>query len=302
MSSRSYRLQAEESAAAGMRRIALGRAEAARDQLAGAGGTALAAAIHDARKDLKKLRAVVRLVRDELGENLFKVENRRYRDAGRKLSRSRDAEVKLEILAALRDRFAEDLPGDAAEHWESALEAERDEVADVVRGEAATSIGAALKAVEQGREQILAWPVMNDSWDLVGPGLATSYRQGRRAMKRVLTDPDSANVHRWRKRTKDLWYQLRIVREAWPELLGATAGQAHELADLLGDHHDLALLVEDLAHREGVGERRALAALFGRRQGELLGRALEIGGRLYAEKPKAFDRRLKRYWLAWRGV
>jgi len=300
VSSRTYRLKTKESAAKGLRRIALGRTEAARDALAGAGEGELGPAIHGARKDLKKLRAVVRLARDELGKDLFRAENRRYRDAGRVLSGSRDAEAKLETLAALRSHFGEDLPVDATERWESALEAERDEVAIAARGETAAPIGKALKAVEQGRAQIATWPLKTDSWSLVGPGLARCYRQGRRAMRRTLADPSAENVHQWRKRAKDLWYQLRIVREAWPALLGETADQAHELADLLGDHHDLAMLVEDLAGRAGVGDRKALAAPIGHRQAELLARALEIGSRLYAEKPKAFNRRLERYWLVWR--
>ena len=69
-------------------------------------------------------------------------------------------------------------------------------------------------------------------------------------MRRTIADPSAENVHEWRKRAKDIWYQLRIVRRAWPALLGETAGQAHVLADLLGDHHDLAMLREDLAARE----------------------------------------------------
>lgn len=302
MSSRSYRLKAKEGAAKGVRRIALGRAEKARGELADAGGKELAPAIHSARKDLKKLRAVARLVRHELGEELFKAENRRYRDAGRRLSRSRDAEVKLETLAALRNRFGEGLPDGATKHWESALEQERDEVTDAARGEAAGKIDEATRAIEKGRDRILDWPLETNSWELVGPGLSTSYRQGRRAMKRALADPSAENVHEWRKRAKDLWYQLRIVREAWPSLLGETADQTHELADLLGDHHDLAVLEQDLASRPDAGQREAFEALIERRQRELLASAVEVGRRLYAEKPKAFSRRLERYWLTWRGT
>jgi CHAD domain-containing protein len=298
--SRSYRLKTKESPAAGIRRIALGRAGKALDELGAADEGELSATIHGVRKDLKKLRALARLVRDELGEKRFKAENRRYRDAGRLLSESRDAEVKLETLAGLRKRFGDDFPGRDGESWERALERERDQVGDAARGETAARIEEAKKAVEKGRERILAWPLEADSWQLVEAGLSQSYRRGGRAMKAVQAKPKAENVHEWRKRAKDLWYQLRIVRNAWPGLLQESADQIHELTDLLGDHHDLAVLAEDLEDRQGVDAREALRDLIEKRQEETLSSALDLGRRIYAEKPKAFRRRLAAYWSAWR--
>jgi CHAD domain-containing protein len=299
MSLRSYRLKTEEDAAAGIRRIAAGRAETALERLRGASEAELAAAIHGARKDLKKLRGLLRLVRDELGKGTFKAEDRLYRDAGRALSGSRDAEVKLETLLALCHGF-DDLPAETAEHWAGRLETERDELAATVVGEAEGNIDRAAEAIEAGRDAIRQWSLGIDSWTLVGPGLARTYRQGRETMAPALTNATTENVHEWRKRAKDLWYQLRILREAWPGPLGETADQAHELTELLGDHHDLAVLAADLRTRTGLGDRAAFEAAIEQRQGELLDAALGIGQRLYAEKPKAFKRRLKRYWFVWR--
>jgi len=301
MPSRSYRLKTDEPPAEGLRRIALGRTESALERLDGIEGDELATAIHGARKDLKKLRGLLRLVRGELGEKRFKAENRRYREAGRLLSGSRDAEVKLETLASLR-RGSPDLPAAAGTSWAGMLESERDELAAAARADSEGRIAAATREIGKGRRKVPKWPLRTDSWALVAPGLASGYREGRRAMKRVRADPSAANLHEWRKRAKDLWYQLRIVRDAWPELLGATADQAHALTDLLGDHHDLAVLGDDLRSREEIGDRDAFHAAIEKRQDELLGAALGIGRRLYAENPKAFRRRLERYWLAWRGA
>jgi CHAD domain-containing protein len=299
MSSRAYRLKTDEDAAAGIRRIAAGRTEKALERLRNADHGELAAAVHGARKDLKKLRGLLRMVRGELGKKTFKAEDRLFRDAGRALSGSRDAEVKLATLLALRHRF-DKLPADAAERWEGRLETERDELAAVVAGEAEGHIHQAVEAIEAGRASIRHWSLETDSWKLVGPGLTRTYRQGREEMDRALTDPSTENVHQWRKRVKDLWYQLRILREAWPGPLGESVAQAHELTELLGDHHDLAVLTADLRTRTGLGDRAPFEAAIARRQSELLDAALAIGRRLYAEKPKAYRRRLKRYWLAWR--
>ncbi len=301
MVSRAYRLKTEESPSKGLRRIALGRAEKALERLDGVEGPELAEAIHGARKDLKKLRGLLRLAREELGKKAFKAENRRYRKAGRLLAGARDAEVKLETLSALCHRH-DDLPPATAELWEGLLESERDALAAAMRDDHEGRIVEARKAIAAGRDEIGRWSLRSDSWDLVEPGLSRSYRDGRRALRRAEADPTAANVHEWRKRAKDLWYQLRIVRDAWPALLGETVEQTHELAELLGDHHDLAVLADDLRTRDAVGDREAFETAIEKRQRELLDAAFEIGRRLYAERPQAFRRRLKRYWRAWRGA
>jgi CHAD domain-containing protein len=297
--SRSYRLKGGEAPAEGMRRIALGRADKAVEELGGGGD--LADSIHSGRKNLKKLRSALRLVRGELSDDFYRAENRRYRDAGRLLAQSRDAEVKVETLRSLRERFGEELPRDLADAWLAALERERDEIAGKAASEGGSRVAEARAAIAAGRAAIDDWPLRDDSWQLVEDGLLRSYRRGRRAMNRTRKNPSAENVHEWRKRTKDLWYQLRILRDACKPVLGETADQAHGLADLLGDHHDLAVLVEDLASRELPGDRDAVRTAIDRRQDELLAGAFDTGARLFAEKPKAFGRRLESYWAAWRS-
>jgi CHAD domain-containing protein len=271
------------------------------ERLAGVGEDEPAAAIHGTRKDLKKLRALLRLVRAELGAELFAAENRRYRDAARLLSGSRDAQIKLETLVALRRTAGDELPAAETALWESELEAERDAATAALGAEDAGRIGEALAAIASGREAIGAWPLEHEGWELVGPGLRRAYRDGRKGMKRVRKEPTAENVHAWRKRVKDLWYQLRLLEQAWPAPLAATAEQAHELTELLGDHHDLAVLAEDLGSRWGVSGKASFEAAIERRQAELLSEAQAIGARLFAEKPKAFSGRLEAYWRAWRG-
>lgn len=300
---RGYRLKRKESAGAGLRRIARGRVAEAEERLqAAADGEQLTEAIHGARKDLKKVRAVLRLARKELGEKRFKAENRRFRDAGRLLSESRDAEVKVQTLRLLERDAGADFPAAASLAWYEALEADRDEVVATARGEAAARIERTAAAIEEAGVGIPDWPLDGGGWGLLGPGLERDYREGRRALVRARKEGSADNAHELRKRTKDLWYQLRLLQGAWPGPLEATAAEAHELADLLGDHHDLALLAEDLEHRAGtVAAREQFAALIAARQAQLLESGLGLAERLYAEKPARFRRRLRAYWRAWRG-
>jgi CYTH domain-containing protein/CHAD domain-containing protein len=299
--SRTYRLLEEEDTADGMRRVIDGRLAKAIERLreASGEGDALAEAIHGARKDLKKARAALRLIREALGEKTFKRENRALRDAARLLSASRDAEVKLATLDALVEG-AGDAPPAASALWREALAADRDRI---VGGENRDQIGTAVAAIEEVAARAPEWRIRSSGWGLLAPGLDTAYGEGREAFAALGDVPTFEAVHELRKRGKDLWYQVRLLRDAWEPVLEATAEEIHDFTDLLGDHHDLAVLAEDLADRPQVAaaQRETLKALIEARQAELLGEARAAGERIYAEKPKAFGRRLHAYWRAWRN-
>jgi CYTH domain-containing protein/CHAD domain-containing protein len=300
--SRAYRLLADEDTATGVRRAIAGRLDKAVQRLreaneAGADGDALAEAIHGARKGLKKARAALRLVREDLGEKTFKRENRALRDAGRALSASRDAEVKVATLDALVEGDG-DVPPGATALWREALLADRDRTV----GEESGGTGQAVAAIEAVAARAPEWTLRADGWELLGPGLDTAYREGREAFAALGDSPDFEAVHELRKRGKDLWYQLRLLRDAWRPVLEPTAEEVHDFTDLLGDHHDLAVLCIDLVGREDVDavHRETLRRLIEARQADLITAALAAGERIYAEKPKAFSRRIRAYWRAWR--
>lgn len=291
---RSYRLQRGEEAAAEMSRVAAGRAEAALERLRGieSGEADAAEAIHGARKDLKKLRTVLRLLRGQLSG--YREENRRCRDAGRALSASRDAEVKLATLEGLGENGG-NLPAEAYEAWRAILSRDREAAANAVHGQPA--VEEATRLIEAELAGIGEWRLQGDLWDLIGDGLRRTYRRGRRTMRTAERDRSEANLHEWRKRAKDLWHALRLLQDAWPRPLEALADEAHGLSELLGDHHDLALLRMDLHQRQsGKEETQALEAMIDGRQEELAADALILGRRLYAERPKNFSRRMRGYW------
>ena len=122
-------------------------------------------------------------------------------------------------------------------------------------------------------------------------------------MAAVAAEPTDERRHEWRKRAKDLWYQSRLLGDAWPRAFKALAQEAHALADVLGDDHDLAVLVGRLrvGAREQATDDDEVLELVERRREELQREALRLGARLYAEKPRAFGRRLARYLAAVQG-
>jgi CYTH domain-containing protein/CHAD domain-containing protein len=295
---RSYHLRRDEDAAAGVRRVIVGRLEKAAERLREpADGDALAEAIHGARKDLKKARAALRLVREDLGEKAFKRENRALRDAARTLSASRDAEVKPTTLDALVEAGG-DAPPAATALWRDSLATDRDRIVAECGG-----TDDAARAIEAVAARAPEWKLRTAGWKLLAPGLDTAYREGREAFAALGEEPSFEAVHELRKRGKDLGYDLRLLRDAWQPLLAPTAAEVHTFTDLLGDHHDLTVLAVDLAGRAELDavDRETLRTLIEARQASLLAEALLAGARIYAEPPKAFRRRLRAYWRAWRN-
>lgn len=293
---RAYRLGRSEPTGSGLRRIASGRLEHALDQLRE--GEGRPEAVHEARKDLKKLRAVARLLRSRLGDQLYRSENEAFRDTGRLLSGARDAQVRLETLEHLVGSGA--VSAESVAEYRRRLEAERAAQAD--RGDAEER---AATRIARAAERVRGWPVEGDGWEVVEKGLARSYRRGRARMNDAFADPSVERLHEWRKRVKDLWYHLRILAPAWPAILEPLAEEAHLLSEQLGDDHDLAMLaLSAREHVEAFVDPADLDQLIGAielRRAELQSRAASLGLRLYADDPGAFVHRLEAWWRAWRA-
>src|ERR1700760_3560210 len=87
---------------AGLRRIALGQLDIAIEMLEDSKrGLSPEQRVHEARKALKRLRALLRLVQDELGDATYEREHELVRRCGTQLAKARDAEVLLATLDGL---------------------------------------------------------------------------------------------------------------------------------------------------------------------------------------------------------
>jgi CHAD domain-containing protein len=162
---------------------------------------------------------------------------------------------------------------------------------------------AAVATLMQARARIEDWPLEADGFDAFEAGVRRSYRRGRRDFEAAQLDRSAESMHEWRKRVKDLWYHCSLLEESWKPVMGALAGEAHELSDRLGDDHDLAVLL-DWAHEHASALNGADPVLRGfdviveARRRELQEEAFEFGARLYSDKPSVFVARLRSWWEA----
>jgi len=260
--------------------------------------------VHSARKKIKRLRGMLRMVRDDIGYRAYREENVMLRNTARTLSAVRDAWVLVDTLRTLRERYA-DLLDDATfatpEAWLLARHIERHElVTGQVVTDAIVSLGAA-------RARFARFPiegVIRDDFAALADGIERVYQRGRRGFDTASTTRDVHDLHEWRKRVKYLRYQMEALTPMYPTLIGSTAQNLDELGELLGDDHDLAVLADTiLEHPESCRDERErwmLIALIHERRTNLQAQAVGIGSALYVEKPEAFVNRIGAYWEAGR--
>jgi CHAD domain-containing protein len=286
-----YRLKKREGIATGVRRVVDEELTKAIDELEGRRSDDTGTAVHEARKHLKKTRAAIRLVRYDLGADRRRYENAALRDAGARLSGARDAEVLLETLARLEDPSADR----AAASLRDALRKRR----DAARRRGHDDRAAAITELEALRQRVESWPLEDESFATAAQGLRRIYRDGRRAQRAATATDVPDPWHEWRKRVKDLWYAARILRPAAPLELGAVVDEADRLAELLGDHNDLAVLRDAVdEHADATTEHQAdqLRTAIDEAAIDLRRQAVPLGLRLYAESPKRFVARVTAYW------
>jgi CHAD domain-containing protein len=243
--------------------------------------------VHEARRRSKKLRALLRLVRPDFSS--YAEENAYLRDAARRLSAARDVRVAADTLAGLLREAGHVAP--------PAQAADRD------TGEEAGLVAFAA-GMREMLERIEKWKAGRVDRNTLAQGLTDTYRRGRRAMRLVADQPSDAAFHEWRKLAKYHWNQLRLLEASAEDILPSAHKAAGRLADMLGQHHDLAVLRDMIGRDAGqFGEIDAafVRDLAARRQAELEQKISTLGRQVYAETPKALHARFTSYldgWLA----
>jgi CHAD domain-containing protein len=291
---RAYRLARTEFVPDGMRRIARGQLDLCIEGLERQPNRKLDESVHDTRKRLKRLRASLRLQRAAIGDDTYRRENVALRDTGRKLSAPRDAAVLVETLDDLTRRFSDELPAQDVAPLRERLESAHEQAVTELADDEAT-IARVRAELEDARTRSAAWTYDVGTFEALRPGLERIYRRGRKRMRAAAAETTDESLHEWRKRSKDLWHALQIVRPASPKRLKRLAKQAHDLSDLLGDDHDLAVLRGHVERRRGAW-RTALLAVIDRRRAALQHDAFQLGAKVYERSPKRFARSIERRW------
>lgn len=288
----SYRLKPGQPVTDSLHRIATGQLDYALAQLSSGNGTA----IHETRKAIKRLRALLALVRPGIAKARYRQEQDRLRAAANALSGARDAEVMVATAAKLEGHN-----GKAAIKRVSATLREHLHAHAEHHADANTGKDTATALLGEARGSLAKLKLDDDTFAPVAAAFEENYRRTRRAFAHALRDgADHEDFHDWRKGVQRHWRQLRLVAAAWPEGIRPHILLARDMSKTLGDYNDVSVLARFAdAQRKELGRAREVdgfLALCLSRQSELRQAASRHGARLLAEKPGAFARRLCAYW------
>ncbi|HTR55327.1 MAG TPA: CHAD domain-containing protein [Kofleriaceae bacterium] len=296
-----FRLELNEPVRDGIRRNVRHELERARkavhDELVSPDPAVAREAVHEVRKRLKRVRAALRLMRGELGDDAYRALNYQLRDAARPLTQVRDPDMLVTTFDALAAQLAGRIDRNVRSQVRETLIANERAARVAVLGAAGT-IAAIEHAIAAVLEEV-DWPAARDDWTMFEAGVRRVYRAGHRALARALEQPTITNLHEWRKQAKYLWHELQLLEATWNGAEPELTDRVHDLSTVLGDDHDLAVLAQTLAVDPlAYGGHRALkplvVAIDGRRA-ELQAHAFELGRSLYADSPSQFAERIARY-------
>ncbi len=254
-----------------------------------------AEAVHDLRKALKRWRALLRLLGRPLGEPADQMRTE-ARELMRALSGARDAQSALDALNDLRKSDVP-FPDTSMKTTVARMTAIRDAAEKTaftkeMRDRLSRYLDYATLSLER-------WPLKAIDFDTVADGLISTYRRARQLVPDSFPDADAEHLHDLRRRVVEHRHQMDLFEPLWPRLGQVWAEEAQRLRNRLGACQDLAVLTNFTApHQPLAPWRSRLLPMIEARRASHLKAAARLAGRLFAEKPKAFRRRIAALWSA----
>jgi len=249
--------------------------------------------VHEIRKALKRWRALMRLLTHALGEpaNQMRIE---ARELMRALTGARDAQSALDALNDLK-KSEQPFPAKSTETIRKRLTEIRD--AAEKTGFTKAMREKISRYLDYASLTIDRWPLKTIDFDTVADGLTVTYRRARQLMPDDWPNVDAEHLHDLRRRVVEHRHQMDLIEPLWPRLGQVWAEEAQRLRNRLGACQDLAVLGSLTAPHQPLSPWRSrLTPIIADRRAAHLRSAARLAGRLFAEKSKAFRRRIAALW------
>ncbi len=248
-------------------------------------------AVHDYRKSIRRARSIVALLRPALGAKTTRAFAAELTEAFRATGALRDADVLAATLAALA--------GDDAGLFVEAAEITARIDAASPRSDPGTVLAAAIPILRRLPPALEVALTRDYSTADLERGVERGYRRAQDAHRRAHASRTDTDLHSWRKRVKELRYQIELLASTGAPPLKAREKDLGVLARELGEVTDLLLVCQRIESLQGpeaeTGSRlSARGRDLARERADAL---LDRGQIVLTDDPRAYARRV----LAERG-
>lgn len=252
-----------------------------------------AQAVHDFRKAMKRWRALLRLLEPFLGESAREL-RMQARDLARELAGARDAQSAIEALEDLTEEKTGLSPRTLAT-IRGRLDALRQEAEAAQLTQAVRA--RLIVALDEAGEAVAAW-ALDVSFSDIARELADTFKRARDdAPEADWRTVEAEVLHNLRSRVVAHRYQMELVEPLWPKFGKLWVAEAQRLRDRLGAFQDLSVLLGFTAPHGALAPWRSrLMPLIDARRAKHAKAAQRIAGRLFAERPRAFRKRMEALW------
>ncbi len=255
--------------------------------------TADAEAVHEIRKALKRWRALLRMLGDILGGQGEQLRGE-ARELMRALAGARDAQCAIDALA--------DLQKTGIPLSQASIATIEGRLQELRRAAETTAMTAGIRErlhryLDFAILSVDRWPLDKVAFGAVAEGLAFTYRRARNLIPKSWPDAEPAELHDLRRRVVEHRHQMDLIEPLWPRLGQAWAAEAQRLRNRLGACQDLHVFAGLTAPNRPLAPWRSrLAPAAALRRAAHVAASARLAGRLFAERPKAFRRRIEAMW------
>ncbi len=247
-------------------------------------------AVHDLRKALKRWRAYLRVLECPLGAPAQAM-RAEARELMRALAGARDAQSALDALDDLR-KSEVPLDTTATESIRARLTALRD--AAEAKSFTAETRERIARYLDYATLSLEHWPIAAIDFDVIADRLAATYRRARALVPQDWAQCEPEHLHDLRRRVVEQRHQIDIIEPLSPQEAKAWAQKAQRLRNRLGACQDLEMLSHFTAPHQPLARWRSrlTPAIVARRTAHIQA-AARGAARLFADKPKAFRKRIE---------
>jgi CHAD domain-containing protein len=250
-------------------------------------------AIHHARKELKRARSNLRLLRRVVGRRAFERENGALRDASRPLSGVRDAKVLVKTIDDLIDAEKNAARRALLSRVRGVLEQKRLAAREALQGSG--EVARSAESLDEAWQRVNGWRLTGRERRVLERGLKRIYARARKALSRADAERSAESLHEWRKHVKYLGAALATLDAGEGRVPEKLMKRVDMLAERLGVDHDLVVLEAELAklYSRASHARTGVMSAIAQRREVLQAKALKDARSAFSRKPRAFAKQVR---------